>query len=251
MNFEQIKNQILNFYRKNKLITYLIICDLVLISLLGGSLFEAIINAYLVYFGGTIFKYYLDDRKMINVVVGGAILGGLITFLVFPELPIPFIIKSMLTAGSMAIFVAAATYIPNMEVMLFFLGKVKIKWIAVAFVLLDILNMNTHYPNSNIGDIGGILFGFMLIYIGKNKSFTSTPAFLKWFMRPRGPYYKKPQKKKASSSDKRAESDEDYNSRKNKEQDEIDAILDKIKERGYDSLSAEEKKQLFDKSKNG
>jgi hypothetical protein len=84
MNFDQIKYQIKDFYNRNKLLTYLIIGDLVLIILLGGSLFEAIYNAYLVYFGGTIFRYYLDEKRMINVVAGGAIIGGLITFLVFP-----------------------------------------------------------------------------------------------------------------------------------------------------------------------
>jgi hypothetical protein len=121
MDFNNIKQQIQNYYRKNKLLTYLIIGDLVLIILLGGSFFEAIFNAYLVYFGGTIFRYYLDDRKMINVIVGGAILGALITFLVFPELSILLILRSALSAGSIALFVAAATYVPNMEVMLFFL----------------------------------------------------------------------------------------------------------------------------------
>jgi len=250
MSFDQIKYQIKDFYNRNKLLSYLIIGDLVLIIVLGGSMFEAIYNAYLIYFGGTIFRYYLDEKRMINVVAGGAIIGGLITFLVFPHLAIPLIIKSALTSGSIALFVAAATYVPNMEVMLFFLGKVKIKWIAVAFIVLDIINMNIQYQNANIGDIGGIIFGFVLIYFAKNKSITKIPNFLKWFMRPRGPYYKKPSKKKKNDG-KRAESDEDYNNRKNKEQAEIDAILEKIKQKGYESLSAAEKQKLFDKSNNG
>jgi len=250
MNFDRIKYQLQSFYQNNKLLSYLILGDLVLIMVFGGSLFEAIFNAYLIYFGGTIFRYYLDEKRMINVLIGGGIIGGIITFIVFPNLSILLILKSVLTSASIALFVAAATYVPNMEVMLFFLGRVKLKWIAIAFVVLDILNINIHYSNAAIGDIGGIIFGFLLIYFGRNRSFVKTPNFLKWFMRPRGPYYKKTSKKKETST-KRAETDEEYNTRKNKEQAEIDAILEKIKQKGYESLSAAEKQKLFNKSNNG
>jgi hypothetical protein len=41
-----------------------------------------------------------------------------------------------------------------------------------------------------------------------------------------------------------------YNARKKQNQDEIDAILDKIRKSGYDSLTKEEKQRLFEASKN-
>ena len=40
-----------------------------------------------------------------------------------------------------------------------------------------------------------------------------------------------------------------YNARKKARQDEIDAILDKIRRSGYDSLTKEEKQTLFDASR--
>ena len=253
MNFDQLKYQFQNFYNRNKLLTYLILGELTLVILLGGGFFEAIYNAYLVYFGGSIFKHYLDEKRMINLLIAGAIIGALTTYLVFPELSPIIIIKSGITAGSLALFVAAATYVPNMELMLFFLGKVKLKFIAIVFVALDMLSITSVYPNDKIGHIGGILLGFLLIIIVKNKNYTNTPNFLKWFTRPRGPYYNKPPKpkKKKTKSSKRTESDSDYKARKNAEQADIDIILDKIKLKGYDSLSAEEKQKLFNKSKNG
>ena len=45
------------------------------------------------------------------------------------------------------------------------------------------------------------------------------------------------------------EADMEYNARKKANQEEIDAILDKIRKSGYDSLSKEEKQKLFDASK--
>ena len=43
--------------------------------------------------------------------------------------------------------------------------------------------------------------------------------------------------------------DYDYNARKKAQSDEIDRILDKLKKSGYESLTTEEKKSLFDASK--
>jgi L-asparaginase/Glu-tRNA(Gln) amidotransferase subunit D len=45
------------------------------------------------------------------------------------------------------------------------------------------------------------------------------------------------------------EKDYDYNAHKKAQSDEIDRILDKLKKSGYDSLTTEEKKSLFDASK--
>jgi len=43
--------------------------------------------------------------------------------------------------------------------------------------------------------------------------------------------------------------DYDYNANKKAQSDEVDQILDKLKKSGYDSLTTEEKKKLFDASK--
>ena len=45
------------------------------------------------------------------------------------------------------------------------------------------------------------------------------------------------------------ETDYEYNARKHQEEVDIDTILDKLKRSGYESLSSEEKKRLFDASR--
>ncbi len=244
-----IKYHITQFYKNNPLLTYLIVADLVFILVFGGNIFEALFNAYLIYFGGSIFRYYMDARRMLNIVIGGAVVGMAFNILAYPHLPYALYAKSAFTSGSIALFIAAATYVPNMEVLLVLVGRVKLKWIAIVFAALDILNMM--HPGAIMGDLMGMAFGFVAIYFGRNRSYTKTPNFLKWFMRPRGPYYKKPKKKKSYSNPTRQESDAEYNARKKREQDEIDAILEKIKKKGYDSLTAAEKKKLFDQGNNG
>ena len=43
--------------------------------------------------------------------------------------------------------------------------------------------------------------------------------------------------------------DYDFNARKKAQDDEIDRILDKVRQSGYDGLSVEEKRKLFDASR--
>jgi hypothetical protein len=50
--------------------------------------------------------------------------------------------------------------------------------------------------------------------------------------------------------EKRQETDEEYNQRQRQNQEEIDAILDKIRKSGYDSLTKEEKQKLFEQKRN-
>jgi hypothetical protein len=49
--------------------------------------------------------------------------------------------------------------------------------------------------------------------------------------------------------ERRRETDEEYNVRQKQNQEEIDAILDKIRKSGYDSLTKEEKKKLFEQKR--
>ena len=56
-------------------------------------------------------------------------------------------------------------------------------------------------------------------------------------------------KSKLTVTHKRTVSDMDYNYNKKQENEKIDRILDKIKKSGYDSLSKDEKQQLFQAGK--
>jgi len=86
------------------------------------------------------------------------------------------------------------------------------------------------------------------IYLPARKTFGKGFDFGRMFKK-RGPYYKKPKYKKSATRSSQTETDEAYRERKKREQMEIDKILDKIKQSGYDSLTAEEKRKLFDQSK--
>lgn len=113
-------------------------------------------------------------------------------------------------------------------------------------------------PNSNVAHLahlGGMVFGFILIkYWQKHPA---SAARVDDVMNLFGNIGKKhftnsntrPPHQGTSSSTHHTNVDWDYNAKQKQEQKEVDAILDKIRRNGYDSLTKEEKQRLFEQGK--
>ena len=72
----------------------------------------------------------------------------------------------------MAIFVGLATYTPNYEAHLFGVLKIKLKYLAIGFVILDILGVaNTGDRVAHFAHIGGALTGFLIMWYWKKNQF--------------------------------------------------------------------------------
>ena len=67
------------------------------------------------------------------------------------------------SASVMAVLVAAATYVPNFVVRLVFLGNVKLKYVALVYVVLDIISIRQGNAGGHIAHIGGALLGFLFV----------------------------------------------------------------------------------------
>jgi len=113
-------------------------------------------------------------------------------------------------------------------------------------IFLSFLGTIGGNAGGNIAHLGGALMGFIYIkqlQAGVNWGgwVTSTLEFIKDLFRPRSKvkvtYRKTETKAKAGSKASKAS------------QEEIDAILDKISDHGYEKLSKEEKEKLFNASK--
>jgi membrane associated rhomboid family serine protease len=210
-------------------------------------------NMLVLYFGGTIFLNYLNGKKLVVTYLLGGLAGGFLYVLAFNLLPVFSGISSIsialgASASVMAILIAAATYVPNYIVRIMFLGDVKFKYIAIGYVILDLISIPQGNAGGHIAHLGGALFGFFYIQqLKKGKDFTLSFSrfldYLKALFKPRKKMkvvYKRPGKTKTNTA---------YNEQKIANQKKIDAILDKISKSGYESLSAEEKAILFDASK--
>ncbi|UII21415.1 rhomboid family protein [Fulvivirga ligni] len=220
------------------------------------GLFHILSNMLMLYWFGRIFVEYLGSDKLVAVYVLGGIFGGLFylaAYNIFPYLNehVAFMVGA--SAGVLAIIVATATLLPQYTIHLMFIGPVKIMYIALFAVVLSFLQVRGVNEGGNIAHLGGAFFGFLYIkQLQKGNDwggwFTRFLNFIKSFFVPSRNIkvsYKKTKKSKSSSKGSSSTTAAPTSSHN---QEEIDAILDKISEKGYESLSKEEKQKLFNAS---
>ena len=217
-----------------------------------------LLNMLWLYWFGKIFLQFFTGRQLGGLYVLGGIAGALLyltAYNVFPNLkPLP--LKGA-SASIMAIMFAISFYQKNYTINLLLIGQVKLIYLATG--LLVIIAITSENAGGHIAHIGGALFGILFaVQYQKGKDLTRfmnrmIDGLVNLFNHK--PTFKTYRSNHAFSSDKknesrsRPETDEEYNRRKNGETRMIDEILDKLKHSGYNSLSADEKKKLFEASR--
>ncbi|MGL4993253.1 MAG: rhomboid family intramembrane serine protease [Bacteroidales bacterium] len=231
-------------YKPWTLITYMF---------LHKDIMHLLFNMIWLYWFGSIFTTYFSERTLGGLYILGGIFGAILFILAYNVFPLfaPIANSSILLGASasvLAVVVATAMRVPDMRVQLIFVGSIKLKWIAIAILLLDLLSVTSNNAGGHWAHLGGALAGYIFsIYWKKGKDITSginrlVDMFVNLFV-PR-----KPKLKVKVNRSARPESDMEYRQRIAKNSEEIDKILDKVKESGYASLTPEEKKRLFDAS---
>jgi membrane associated rhomboid family serine protease len=198
------------------------------------DLFHILFNCLWLFWMGNLFLQFLKPKQFHTVYWGGVIIGALAFGAIYNLSPQLGTVGATLigaSAGVMAIFAAITTLIPNYSVRLLLFGDVKLKYILLAYVLLDVWGTTPGSSNigGNLSHLGGALFGF--VYIKLLQKGTDLSAFFE---------------RKAKLRVVKTEAPKTNIRPVN--QDEIDAILDKISKTGYDKLTTKEKQTLFDAS---
>lgn len=219
---------------------------------LHEELFHLLFNMLVLYFGGQIFMQFLNQKKLVVTYLLGGLSGGLLYILLFNLLPVfneitPVAYALGASASVMAVLIAAATYVPNFTVQLIFFGNVKLKYIALIYVVIDLVSIPQGNAGGHIAHLGGALFGFLYVQqLQKGNDFTL--GFSRFLDKLKELFSFKRKMKVVYKSPK-SKNDHEFNAQKKANQQKIDAILDKISKSGYDSLTGEEKAILFDASR--
>lgn len=205
-------------------------------------------NMIMLYFGGSLFMQYLGGKKLLSTYIFGGLSGAVFYILAFNFFPVFSELKYCsiaigASASVLAVLVAIAMYIPDFTINLFMVFRVKMKYIALALIVIDLFSIQKENPGGHIAHLGGAFWGFIFIMsLKKNKDiyaiFNPIRIFFKNLFKP------KP-KLRVDYKNARPVSDDEYNRIRAEKQQKIDEILDKISKRGYDSLSKEEKEFLF------
>lgn len=208
-----------------------------------AGIFHILFNMLWLYWMGQIFEEYLGNKRTIGLYLFGGLAGGLLFIACYNLIPAFTSVNAAATsvvvgasASVMAIIIATATLLPNYTIQLILIGPVKLKWIALFYIVIDFLGIAGANAGGEIAHLGGALFGFIYIkqlqrghdWIGGiNKLFEPKPK-MKVVNNNGTP-------RKTSGAPR---------------QEDVDRILDKISGSGYDSLTRQEKETLFRASNN-
>ncbi|MEQ8926697.1 MAG: rhomboid family intramembrane serine protease [Fulvivirga sp.] len=224
-----------------------------------SDIFHILFNMLVFYWFARLIIEYLGSDRVIILYVLGALAGSLAYLMVYNL--VPFYIErsgfSGMVGASAAVYavvVAAATLLPNYTFHLIFIGPVRIKYIAGFYIVLSFLGSTGGNAGGNIAHLGGALIGYLhIVSLQKGTDWglwiISTMNFFKSFFVSSPKIKVTHRRTDSGTSGKSTSRPTMTKSKSTTSQDEIDAILDKISEKGYESLTKEEKQKLFNASK--
>jgi len=248
-----ISEKALNIFSVPSSLTSLILRPWTLITYMfvHKDIWHILFNMLWLYWFGRIFLEYLDQRKLVAVYLMGGLSGAIIYIFSFNEFPaFAGVVNESVAIGAsasvMAVVVAIAAYVPDYSIQLLLIGRVKIKYMALAiFVLTSIMDFSTN-SGGKLAHIGGAFFGYFYtinLRQGKDmgRGFNKIIDLIVTAFKPR---------KNLKVTHKKPANEYEYNKVKTEHQARINKILDKISKGGYDSLTKEEKDLLFRESQN-
>ena len=235
-----------------------------------AGVMHLLFNMLWLYWFGQLFLYFFSARHLRGLYLWGGICGGLLYLLAYSVFPFftPYADYSFMVGASAAVLaiVAAVAYRePDYRVNLIFLGSLPLKYFALVVIGLDLLFITADNAGGHIahlgGALGGLLFAYMLSkgtdltrYINNVIDFCCCPsAFCIKHQRPKmkvnyGGKSSGNTDAKMNSETERVNAAEKQKTQQSDKQTRINEIREKIKQSGYQGLTEEEKKELFNAS---
>jgi membrane associated rhomboid family serine protease len=233
-------------YKPWTLITYFFTHD---------DIFHILFNMLFLYWFGKLVDEYLGAKRVIALYMLGGIAGGLIYIVLYNALPYfqAHLEGSRMLGASAAAFsvaVGASTLLPNYTFNLIFLGPIRIKFIALFYIILSLAQTVGPNAGGNLAHLGGALVGYVFIKMLQSGTDLGKPlyAVMNGWSRL---FRKRPSMQVTYRERQVYRSTSVYSSTSSSgtiempDQMEIDSILDKISKSGYESLTREEKQKLF------
>ncbi len=222
------------------------------------------VNMLLLFWMGRVYHGEVGSRRLLSTYLAGGLAGfAAYFFLTNGFKPMQSGTYALgASASVMAIFGAIATLRPSLKFNLILFGPVSLKHLFWGYVILDYFGLSRGVnAGGHVAHLGGAIFGVVLVI--QERKGVNLVGWLEWILdvltsRSMTIPKRRRSRFRASTSNrwKAAEressrapmSDDEFNASRAERIDRLDAILDKISKHGYDHLSPEEKRFLFDQS---
>lgn len=216
-------------------------------SFFHAGFFHLFFNMVVLNFSGRIFLTFFSQKQFLGLYLLSGIFAGLVFMVSYFVLGYE---NSSIVGASgaiMAVLVATATFSPLMNLRLLIIGNIKLWQFAAVILVLDLIQISVENTGGHIAHLAGAFFGFAFVKLLQNgvdlsKGVTyvldgianiGTPKKITSFKKVHRNYSVKTEKSASKIVIK------------DRAQQQIDEILDKISQSGYDSLTKQEKEFLF------
>lgn len=208
------------------------------------DLLHLLFNVLWLYWFGEVMLYRCTPAQLFVLYLYGGLAGGVLFIAGYSLLPYFAGVQGLLIGSSasvMAIVTATAILMPDFRMRFLLLGSIRLKWIAIASVALVLLGVSGSNAGGEIAHVGGIAAGTLFALQLRRERDITRPLTRLWATvsallgRRRLTARPAPRREPTLGADDRAT---------------LDAILDKIKRSGYSALTPEERRRLFEVSRN-
>jgi membrane associated rhomboid family serine protease len=230
-----INSEVFPFYPW-QLITYLF---------MHGGFWHLFLNMFALWMFGMELENIWGSKKFLAYYLMCGVGAGLATILLTP-LFTSVLLPTVGASGSVyGILVAFAMLFPNREIYLYFLFPIKAKYFVIIFMLIELLSVGSNTGIAHLAHLGGGVVGFIYLLLSKY----NINDLFRFDKQP------KVSSEKYNKSSEPEISDAEYYTQNSPyqsdevSQERIDEILDKIGKYGYEKLTEEEKRILFEASR--
>lgn len=203
-------------------------------------------NMIILNFSSQFFLTFFNQKQLLGLYLLSAVFAGAVFVLSFYLMNAAGTIVGA-SGAIMAILVAVTTYRPLMDVRLLLIGNVKLWHITIVILVIDTMQIQLSNSGGHIAHLAGAFFGFVYIKLLENGTDLSrmVSSIIDFFVNLFSKSPSKPLKTVHKNYKKPSEKTTSRIVTKDKTQQQIDEILDKISRSGYDCLTKEEKEFLF------
>lgn len=232
------------------------IWQLITYQFMHGGFWHIFFNMFILWMFGASIEEIFGSKKFLIFYLLAGISAGLFQLFITPILGASLAVTIGASGSIFGVLIAYAMFFPDNLIFLYFLIPVKAKYLIGFLVVIEFFAVDSASSDvAHLAHLGGAFFAFLYIMFDKSSHVSLKGVFKKsYFFKSSSnkDFFKNPFSNTLhDKSDVEDAKFYDLNKKEDAEvsQAEIDKILDKISQSGYQNLTDREKQVLFQASK--
>ncbi len=221
-----------------------------------GSFTHILFNMFVLWMFGMEIENVMGSRKFLLFYLVCGLGAGIAQTLIPPLLSQELAPTIGASGAVFGVMIAFAMFFPDRYIFLYFLIPIKAKYLITIMVIFEFMSVGNQSVIAHMAHAGGALTGFLFILLDRRGEFSGR-RILNSFKKPKdvfssgkfGRTFRKAVKKDDVEDAKFYDINDNSKKDDSVSQEEIDRILDKISQSGYQNLTDREKKILFEASR--